>query len=172
MYLARRHLNIKPTSMRPRVTVSRYLFVYDADCGPCSRFKRAIDFLDAYGRLEYSSLMEADEEGVLNGIPHNLRHRSFHLISPAGMVLSGAKALSSLIGLLPSGRAISKFIFLTPGGVSTMSFVYSVFSRLHNTGSCGDKPGSSVNVVGNSHDFDPDHLERSRLTKNMSGQFK
>ncbi len=153
------HLDIKPTSMRPRVTVLRYMLVYDGDCGPCTKFKRAIDFLDTRMKLDYLSLIEADEKGVLDSVSPNLRHRSFHLVSPEGTVLSGAKALPGLIGLLPTGRPISLFMVLAPGGLSAMSFVYSVFSRLHDTGSCRYKTDSSVNTIGNRHNSHWHRLE-------------
>ncbi len=157
------NLNIKPAFMRPRVTVLRYLLVYDGDCGPCTKFKRAIDFLDTYRKLDYLSLVEADEKGVLDSVPPNLWHRSFHLVSPEGMVLSGAKALPGLIGLLPTGRPISRLMVLAPGGLSAISFVYSVFSRLHDTGSCRYKTDSSVNTIGNRHNSHWHHLETESL---------
>ncbi len=114
----------------------KFLLVYDGDCGPCARFKRAIEFLDVYGKLDYMSLIDADDKDILDKLSQGLRHRSFHLVSPDGGFLSGAGALPSLIGLLPTGRTISTFITLAPGGLASVSFVYSVFSRLHDSGSC------------------------------------
>ena len=46
-----------------------YLLVYDADCGPCTKFKRAVDWLDKYNHLRYASLVDADACGLLNSIP-------------------------------------------------------------------------------------------------------
>ena len=115
---------------------SKYLLVYDADCGPCTKFKDAADFLDTYGRLDFVSLIEADELGLLDKIPASLRHRSFHLISPNWDIQGGASALPSLIELFPSGRLISKLITSAPGGRRLLASVYSTFSRLHDSGSC------------------------------------
>ncbi|HEV2137835.1 MAG TPA: DCC1-like thiol-disulfide oxidoreductase family protein [Nitrososphaerales archaeon] len=123
---------------------TNYLLLYDADCGPCTKFRRAIEFFDAHRRIDYLSLTEGDERGFLDGVPTNLRHRSFHLITPDGTVLRGANALPTLIGLLPTGGSTSSFIVRAPGGLATTAFVYSVFSRLHGTGSCSYSPGKGT----------------------------
>ena len=117
----------------------RYLLAFDADCGPCTRFKGIVDFLDTYRRFDFKSLVEADEEGFLDTIPKSVRHRSFHLVTPSGRVSSGAEALPNLVALLPSGGPISRLITSAPGGLRTVGFVYAIFSRLHDTGSCAYK---------------------------------
>ena len=129
--------------------------MYDADCGPCTRFKRLVDFLDSYQRIGFTSLTEADGEGILDTVPALLRHRSYHLISPAGEVLSGAKAIPALVGLLPTGSLVSKLITRAPGGLRATGFVYAVLSRLHDTGSCQYKPGQ-----GHAHGSTKELFER------------
>lgn len=119
----------------------RYLLAYDADCGPCTRFKRYVEFLDSYGKLDFTPLIEADEKGFLDRVPTALRHRAFHLISPSGEVLSGAKALPTLVNLLPTGTLLSKVMTMVPGGFRATAFVYGVAARLHDTGSCRYHPG-------------------------------
>lgn len=116
--------------------LSTYIMAYDADCGPCMRFKYIVDFLDAYHRIDFLSLTKADELGLLNRIPQSLRYTSFHLVSHTGRIWSGAEALLVLIDLLPLGSHISKIIALAPGGERITKFVYSKFSRIHGTGSC------------------------------------
>lgn len=117
--------------------MSNYMMVYDADCGPCARFKNVINFLDRQKRIDFISLIDADSIGLLGQIPPSLRFKSFHLISPAGEIRSGEDALIDLINLLPGGRAISKIIVSTPYGVHMIKSVYSQFSRLHdNSSSC------------------------------------
>ncbi len=106
-------------------------------------FKRMINFLDVNRRVEFLSLIEADERGFLGSIPPALRHKSFHLIAADGDVLSGAAAIPRLIGMLPAGRAASWLVTSTPGGIASVAFVYSVFSRLHGSGSCRSKPGKA-----------------------------
>lgn len=126
------------------VLVSRYVISYDSDCGPCTKFKRAVAFLDAHNRVDFLSLSEADALGLLDKIPEDRRHRSFHLVLPTTEVLSGANAIPELVSLLPSGGIFSRLIAGAPGGMRTTTFVYSVISRLHDEGSCKFVPASSA----------------------------
>jgi predicted DCC family thiol-disulfide oxidoreductase YuxK len=130
--------------------MEKHVLVYDKDCGNCSRFKRIVNTLDAYKRLDYLSLVEADESGLLDPVPRSRRHRSFHLIYPGGMVISGSAAIPELISLLPSGRGGSFMICRAPGGRKIVNLIYSMFSRLHDTGSCTyrDNSGAQEDEVG------------------------
>jgi predicted DCC family thiol-disulfide oxidoreductase YuxK len=115
-----------------------HLLAYDAECGPCSRFKAVVRFLDARGRLDFASLREADEAGALSGVEPSLRYRSFHLVSSGRGARSGAEALMPLVGvLLPQGERLTRALETVPGFRLAMTFVYSTLSRLHDTGSCG-----------------------------------
>lgn len=114
----------------------RYTLVYDAGCGPCKSFRRTIDALDSYGRFAYEPLKQAEEEGRLDAIPAELRHRSFHLVSASGVALSGASAIPVLVGQLPGGSVASRLVVSAPGGTRAIGFVYSVLSRLHDSGKC------------------------------------
>ncbi len=116
--------------------MEKHTLVYDAGCGPCTRFRRAVDFLDAHNGLEYSPLIDADRNGLLESVSPSRRHRSFHLVSPGGEVLSGANAIPRLIGLLPAGSLVLKLVVSAPLGYKSIAFVYSTFSRLHDAGSC------------------------------------
>ena len=116
--------------------MSNYLLVYDSDCGPCSRFKGMINILDRYKRIDFIPLIEADRIGFLDQIPQSLRFKSFHLISPKGQIQSGEDAVIDLIELLPVGHAISKIMISVPWGVQLIKFIYSRFSRLHDSSSC------------------------------------
>jgi len=118
--------------------------VYDADCGPCSKFRRLVDWLDRYNRLDYLSLVKADESGILDSIPRNRRHRSFHLISVEGKVSSGAVAIPNLLALLPLGSIAVALVHKVPWSQNAMNFVYNTLSRLHDNGSCGYKAGSTT----------------------------
>jgi predicted DCC family thiol-disulfide oxidoreductase YuxK len=115
-----------------------YLLAYDAECGPCSRFKAVVDFLDARGLIDFASLRQAEEAGALESIAPSLRYDSFHLIAPGGPVLSGADALPPLVGLLlTGGGAFSRVLGAIPGCRRAISFGYSTASRLHYAGACG-----------------------------------
>jgi predicted DCC family thiol-disulfide oxidoreductase YuxK len=116
-------------------STSRHILVYDAECGPCSKFKRALDWLDKYNRLDYVSLTSADEIGLLDSIPISRRHRSFHLISPEG-ISSGSEALPRLISLLPLGKFAASVVRRVPHGLYVMAFLYDTAARLHDVGAC------------------------------------
>ena len=113
-----------------------YVVAYDADCGPCTRFKQVIDLLDRYHRIDFRSLREAEELGLLDTMSESLRFTSFHLISPKGDIWSGAEALPLLIDLFPLGGPISNIITRAPAGKRMIKFVYRGLSRLHDSGSC------------------------------------
>ena len=133
----------------PRLMVmEKHVLVYDKDCGNCTRFKRIVNRLDAHKRLDYLSLVEADEHGLLDPVPRSMRHRSFHLIYPGGRVISGSAAVPELISLLPSGRAASLFIRKAPGGREIVNLIYSMFSRLHDSGSCSYPDASGLQDDG------------------------
>ena len=114
----------------------RYLIAYDVDCGPCTKFKRIVDRLDIYHKIDFISLSSADQDGLLDTISPSLRYKSFHLISPAGQVESAAEALLKLIRILPGGKIVSPLIKNVPGARWFVRFVYTRFSKLHDRGSC------------------------------------
>lgn len=118
------------------MVMEKHVLVYDKDCGNCTRFKRIVNTLDAHKRLDYLSLTEADERGLLDQVPRSRRHRSFHLVYPGGRIISGSSAVPELISLLPSGRVTSFMICQAPGGRRIVNLIYSMFSRLHDSGSC------------------------------------
>jgi predicted DCC family thiol-disulfide oxidoreductase YuxK len=116
---------------------SRYILAYDADCGPCTRFRHAVDIFDIYQKIDFISLTEAGQKGLLDKIPASMHYKSFHLISPdREEVKSGSDALIKLIAILPGGRVIFPIINYLPGGKWIVHFVYTKFSRLHDRGSC------------------------------------
>jgi predicted DCC family thiol-disulfide oxidoreductase YuxK len=119
--------------------LANHILAYDVDCGPCTRFKRIVELLDARHRIDFLSLHKADKLGLLKGIPHPMRYTSFHLICPDGEILSGADGLVRLVAILPLGNQISKLIALTPGGEWMIKLLYKTFSRLHNSPACGTK---------------------------------
>ncbi|MGC1933267.1 MAG: DCC1-like thiol-disulfide oxidoreductase family protein [Candidatus Nitrosopolaris sp.] len=116
---------------------SKYILAYDANCGPCTRFKRVVDILDKYEKIDFISLTKADQEGLLDKIPVHQRYKSFHLLFPKGETKSGSEALLELIVILAGGKIISPIINYFPGGKKVVRFIYRRFSRLHDKGSCG-----------------------------------
>ncbi len=114
----------------------KHSLVYDSACGPCTRFKEAVEFLDTRQKMSYVGIEDADELGMLAPLAPKLRHRSFHVVSPNGLIWSGASALPRVIALLPGGRPVSFIIDRNPAVFGAVSFVYYVLSRLHDANSC------------------------------------
>ncbi len=112
------------------------ILVYDADCGPCTRFKNAIDFLDPSRKITFRSFGEADETGLLDRIPSDQRRRSFHVVTPDGTIYSASDGLAKAIELLPAGKVVSKAIESLPAGRESLRFLYNTLSRLHDGGGC------------------------------------
>jgi predicted DCC family thiol-disulfide oxidoreductase YuxK len=95
---------------------SKFILAYDADCGPCTRFRYIVDILDKYEKIDFNSLTKAYQEGLLDKIPIHQRYKSFHLIFSKGETKSGSEALLELIAILPGGNIISPIINNFPGG--------------------------------------------------------
>jgi predicted DCC family thiol-disulfide oxidoreductase YuxK len=112
---------------------------YDANCDPCTKFKRIVDILDKYEKIDFISLTKADQEGLLDKIPVHQRYKSFHLIFPKGETKSGSEAILQLIVILPGGKIIWPIINYFPGGKKAVRLIYNRFSRLHDVGSCSIK---------------------------------
>jgi predicted DCC family thiol-disulfide oxidoreductase YuxK len=115
----------------------RHVLAYDASCGPCSRFKAVVEFLDARKRIRFVALETADGSGLLDGLAPGLRFASFHLVPPAGArpgvgVWSGSEAILPLMRLLaPWGREVSRVVEAVPGAKLAVRASYSALSRLH-----------------------------------------
>jgi predicted DCC family thiol-disulfide oxidoreductase YuxK len=118
---------------------SKYILAYDANCGPCTKFKRIVDILDKYEKIDFIPVTKADQEGLLDKVPVRQRYKSFHLIFPTGEAKSGSEAVLELIVILPGGKIISPIINNFPGGKKAVRFIYNRFSRLHDEGSCSIK---------------------------------
>ena len=133
--------------MRARSSSSRYILVYDVDCGPCKRFAHVVDILDKDAKIDFISLTEADQKSLLYKIPTHLRFKSFHLISTNGQIRSGSEALTELIRILPGGKVIFPLINYFPAGNRIVRFLYNTFSKLHDTGSCNTNNISGRNEI-------------------------
>lgn len=116
----------------------RFVVAYDASCGPCSTFKKAVGALDARRRLGFVPLDVADGSGMLDAVEERSRYASFHLLrlsggaTPAAEVWSGADALLPLARLLsPVGSVAAWLVERAPGGTAAATLAYSRLSSLH-----------------------------------------
>jgi predicted DCC family thiol-disulfide oxidoreductase YuxK len=125
-----------PEGFAPMEARPRFLLAFDAGCGPCRTFKELISFFDRRYRMDYLSLEDADETGVIGRLPARRRYSSAHLVSPGGSVFSGADAIPTILGLLPGGWLLSRVAGDSKVGRAGVRFVYGAASRLHDAGNC------------------------------------
>ena len=59
---------------------SKYILSYDVDCAPYTRLRNLVDILVKYEKIDFMSLTEADQKGLLdvNPVPSTLHAISFH----------------------------------------------------------------------------------------------
>ncbi|MBI3859067.1 MAG: DUF393 domain-containing protein [Thaumarchaeota archaeon] len=112
------------------------LFLYDSDCGICTRLKRAVEFFDASHRVEFVPLADAALQGLLDGIPPSIRFSCSHMVGADGRVSSGGDAMVDLLSLLPAGRVPAALFRSAPFGMALARWTYGIASRLHGY-SCG-----------------------------------
>ena len=110
--------------------VTRSILVYDADCGPCTGFKRLVSFLDLDSKISCLSLRDADNAGLLDSIPEDLRYLSMHFVATDKSVLSGSDAIPSILELLPCGRLPSRLLKLNGLGRKLTTIGYASAARL------------------------------------------
>ncbi|HYB07176.1 MAG TPA: DCC1-like thiol-disulfide oxidoreductase family protein [Nitrososphaerales archaeon] len=115
---------------------SRPIFLYDADCGPCARFKEIASFLDASHAVDFVSIGEAVSSGLLDFVPPSSWFSSSRMIQPDGTIASGGDSIVALLSRLPAGKLPSLAINRLPFGPALTSRLYGVASRLHGN-SCG-----------------------------------
>ena len=111
------------------------ILAYDAGCGPCSKFRAIVRFLDAHRLIDFMDIDEAERSGILDGVSQSLRFASFHIVARQGMgngtsgVASGSSAILPLVwAISPSA---SRLVRRVPSLEATLRFGYSTLSRLH-----------------------------------------
>ena len=115
--------------MRP----SRPTFLYDSDCGVCTRLRDAVSLIDSSHRVDFLPIDRAAETGLLDSIPYDRRHDCSRMVRPDGSITAGGEAMLDLLALLPGGRVPSALISRAPFGLRSAHFIYGVVSRLHGS---------------------------------------
>jgi predicted DCC family thiol-disulfide oxidoreductase YuxK len=110
-------------------------FLYDADCGACSTFKRLVSFFDASHSVDFVPINEAARLGLLDRVPRTQWYSSSRMLSPDGTISGGGDALVALLASLPGGLLPSRAVMALPYGPRSARWLYDVVSRLHG-GSC------------------------------------
>jgi predicted DCC family thiol-disulfide oxidoreductase YuxK len=113
--------------------LSRWVVLYDADCGFCKWLLSALLRWDRAGRLQPIALQRSEAGDLLRELTPAERMASWHLISPSGQRHSGGAALPPLLRLLPGGRvpaaAFAQFPGLTDRGYRWVAEHRSQLSR-------------------------------------------
>jgi predicted DCC family thiol-disulfide oxidoreductase YuxK len=113
-----------------------FVLAYDAGCGPCSKFRAVVGFLDARRIVDFVDIEDAERSGLLDGVPQAHRYASFHVVSQDDTVAGTKGVASGSAAILPLVRALSPHASMVVGRVSSLGaalqFGYTTLSRLHN----------------------------------------
>ena len=94
---------------------------------PSTRFRNLVDIFDKYEKIDFMSLTEADQKGLLDVIPAPLHYELFCLIFPNGEAKSGSEALLELIVILPGGKMKSSAINYFPRKTPCVIYLPKIF---------------------------------------------
>jgi len=112
----------------------RWVVLYDGACGFCKWTLAGLLRLDRDQRLQPLALQAEEAEELLAEMEPGLRMASFHLLTPAGELLSAGEALPPLLRLLRWGRApaaaLARFPALTAGAYRWIAEHRTGLSRL------------------------------------------
>jgi len=117
---------VEPKQVRPK-------FLYDSDCGPCSKLKDAASFFDASKKIDFVPIADAARQGMLTSLPKRDWFASAHMLRPDGKTTSASDSMVDLLSLLPGGRLPAAAISRAPLGPSSAKFVYDALSRIHSS---------------------------------------
>jgi predicted DCC family thiol-disulfide oxidoreductase YuxK len=84
-----------------------HVLLFDADCGFCRWSARHVLAWDRRGRVRATTIQSDEGEHLLAALPFERRLDSWHLVTPAGRVLSAGAAAPELAILLPGGRPLA-----------------------------------------------------------------
>ncbi len=108
-------------------------FLYDADCGPCTRLKSVASFLDAAHRVDFLPIDQAARQGLMSTLPKQDWFSSSHMVRPDGTTTSAGDSMLDLLSLLPGGKLPAAIVSRAPFGPASARFVYGAVSRLHSS---------------------------------------
>jgi predicted DCC family thiol-disulfide oxidoreductase YuxK len=89
-----------------------HVLLFDADCGFCRWSVRQVLAWDRRGRVLATTIQGEEGERLLAGMAPERRLDSWHLVTPAGRVLSAGAAAPELALVLPGGRPLA-YLFRT-----------------------------------------------------------
>jgi predicted DCC family thiol-disulfide oxidoreductase YuxK len=95
--------------------VADHVILYDRDCGFCKWSLNRVLAWDRRCRLRPVAIQTEEGQELLAPIEPEHRLDSWHLLTPAGELLSGGAAAAPLAALLPGGRPLAAAFRAFPG---------------------------------------------------------
>lgn len=107
-----------------------HALLYDGDCGFCRLSVRVVMALDRDRRLRSVAIRSEEGRRLLAEVPADEHLSSLHLVTPGGIVISGAAAGPPLARLLPGGTVPARAMRRFPGATAK---AYAFVSRHRGT---------------------------------------
>jgi predicted DCC family thiol-disulfide oxidoreductase YuxK len=115
----------------------RWTVLYDGDCNFCRRTVRRLQRLDRDDRLALVPYQDREVAEFFAWLSRDALEDSLHVVSPAGEVWTGARAVERLVPLLRGGR-VPALIFRLPLVRPLADRVYRWIARNRHRLGCGE----------------------------------
>ncbi len=89
--------------------MNKSVLLYDSECALCTRFKKALEYLDTDGILEYKSIYDQSVYMNYPELNEDECKEVVHLIDPSGKIHTGGDVVIYLTKIFPG---VSKFSWL------------------------------------------------------------
>jgi predicted DCC family thiol-disulfide oxidoreductase YuxK len=115
----------------------RWTVLYDGDCNFCRRTVRRLQRLDRDDRLALVPYQDREVAEFFAWLSRDALEDTLHVVSPAGEVWTGARAVERLVPLLRGGR-VPALIFRLPLVRPLADRVYRWIARNRHRLGCGE----------------------------------
>lgn len=114
----------------------RWTVLYDGDCSFCRRTVRRLQRLDRDDRLALVPYQDREVAESFDWLSSDALAEALHVVSPAGEVWTGARAVERLVPLLRGGR-VAALMFRLPLVRAIADRVYRWVARNRHRLGCG-----------------------------------
>ena len=104
--------------------MERDYLLYDDDCPLCLHFQEWVQRRDRHHIIEPVGFKDARIPKIVPQISAERLQKSFHLVMPDGKVLSGSRAMPTLLGLLPGWKIVGWLLRVLPGANIVSDRIY------------------------------------------------
>lgn len=111
----------------------RTVVLYDMDCSFCVWCVAKVIALDRSRRLRYRPIEDPASAGPLDGMSHEQRLRSWHVVTPDGKVHSAGRAFAPLARALPHGKPVATVLERIPPSALDRAY-YAIVKRRDRAG--------------------------------------